>query len=228
MDHTVTIREFEGPLGILLELVERNKLEVTTISVAEITGQYLERIHALEQHSPEALSEFLELGTRLLYIKSLALLPGTATAEQDEELHQLNLELEEYRRFQTAARQLGARTGRQTWQRQATTRLEPHELPLPDISLMQLSKAFSQTLSRLQPASPKAVIRPHLSLETVLGQLRHQLPEGFELQTVLDRCRDRLEVVVTFLALLELIHEGAARVVQTAPFEPITVEATGV
>jgi segregation and condensation protein A len=73
LSHTVTIGEFEGPLGLLLELVEKGNMEVTAISVATITTQYLDRLGRLQDQSPEHLSEFLQLGARLLYIKSLAL-----------------------------------------------------------------------------------------------------------------------------------------------------------
>src|SRR6266576_329653 len=110
MTHTVAVGEFEGPLGVLLELVERNRLEVTAISVSQITEDYLDRIKQLGDRPPEELADFLQLGARLLYIKSLALLPADSAAEQGEELTQLSLELEEYRRIQLAARELARRT----------------------------------------------------------------------------------------------------------------------
>jgi segregation and condensation protein A len=229
MTHTVAVGEFEGPLGILLDLVERGRLEVTAISVADITAGYLERIKALDNHSPEELSEFLQLGARLLYIKSLALLPQESAAEQDEEIRQLNLELEEYHRMQVAARELARRGPAHTWQRGTTERLAPNELPLPTIELPQLAEAFTRALRRMEPAPKTGVIRPHLSLETVVQRLRHRLESGsYNLQQLLDDCRDRLEVIVTFLALLELVRDGQARVVQAGQFDPITVEAAHV
>jgi segregation and condensation protein A len=225
MTHTVAVGEFEGPLGILLELVERRQLEVTAISVAEITEQYLERVHELDTHSPEELSEFAQLGARLLYIKSLALLPQTTAENQDEELRQLNLELEEYRRFQAAARELAKRVGTRTWSRQIAARPQPQDLPLPQLSLPQLAEAFSRALRRTEPATEPKLLRRHLSIDTVLARLRQRLAAGFALDDVLDACRDRLEVIVTFLALLELIRDGTASVTQASQFEPIRVEA---
>lgn len=225
MTHNVAVGEFEGPLGILLDLVERGRLEVTAISVAEITENYLARIKELGSDSPEALSEFLQLGARLLYIKSLALLPQPASDEQTEELRQLNLELEEYSRIQAAARELGRRGSLRTWHRTATITLPPQELPLPELELTQLAEAFTRTLKRLEPERPIGVIRRHLSLESVSNQIRSRLAQGgFTLQELLDDCRDRLEVIVTFLALLELIRGGTARVTQANQFEPINVE----
>lgn len=226
MSHTVAVGEFEGPLGVLLELIERNKLEVSGVSVGQITTQYLEQIRGLPQASAEDLSEFLQLGARLLYIKSLALLPQSSAEEQTRELAQLSLELNEYRRYQAAAKLLAARTSERTWQRPAAPRLSPRDLPMPNLALDQLAEAFTRALKFAPVAAPSTVIKPHLSLETVTKNLRSLLPEGFTLHSVIERCHDRLEIVVTFLALLELVRAGSARVSQTSQFEPILVEAT--
>src|SRR4051812_21815619 len=115
MSHTVAVGEFEGPLGVLLELVERNKLEVSAISVGQITTEYLAYVRTLEAASAEDLSEFLQLGARLLYVKSLALLPQETSDQQATELKQLSLELAEYRRFQSAARLLNDLATGGTW-----------------------------------------------------------------------------------------------------------------
>jgi segregation and condensation protein A len=226
MTHTVAVGEFEGPLGILLELVERGKLEVSSISVAQITAQYLERIKSMEHRSPEDLTEFAQLGARLLYIKSLALLPQESAHEQSDELRLLNLELAEYQRMQEAARELSLRAANPSFARQVTERLDPADLPLPQIALPDLGAAFANAMARLEPVRPTGSIRPHLSLEAVVSRLQHRLQTGgsFELQSLLDSIHDRLEVIVTFLALLELIRSGSANVIQANQFAPIRVE----
>jgi segregation and condensation protein A len=226
MAHTVAVGEFEGPLGLLLELVQRGKIEVSSISVAEVTAKYLARLEALEVDTPEELSEFLGLGARLVYIKSLALLPQESSVEQGEELRILNLELAEYKRMQSAARELGQRSSIRTWPRTVTERLPRHDLPLPEIDISQLSEAFTRALKRTDPSQPTGIIRRHISMEVVSKRLKRSLQSGqFELQDLLDGCRDRLEIIVTFLALLELIRGGIARVIQTGQFAPIMVEA---
>ena len=225
MSHTVAVGEFEGPLGVLLELVERNQLEVTEISVGRITAAYLDQIRQLHQASTEDLSEFIQLGARLLYIKSLALLPQAPTDEQAGELRKLQLELEEYRHFQQAARTLAARSANHTWSRPVSPQLSTSELPFPQIKLDQLADAFTRALKLAPPAIPTAIIRRHLSLDTVLTKLRTLLPEGFELHTIIEQCHDRLEIVVTFLAILELMRNGDAHVTQKGQFDPIRVEA---
>lgn len=224
--HTVAVGEFEGPLGLLLELVERNRLEVTGISVAQITESYLERIRALGDRPPEEISEFLGLGARLLYIKSLALLPAESQTEQGEEISRLSLELEEYRRMQTAARELSKRSSvAESWHRGATERLEPHELPPPKIDLEQLADAFSRALLRSEPARAVGVIREHVSLEEMTTRLKEQLKHStFDLRDFLASCRDHAEIIVAFLALLEQIRAGSVRVTQDGQFAPIIVE----
>ncbi len=224
MSHTVAVGEFEGPLGVLLELVERNKLEVSAISVGQITTEYLAYVRRLQAASAEDLSEFLQLGARLLYVKSLALLPRESAEEQASELQQLSLELADYRRFQSAAITLGSLAKGGTWVRPVVTRLTPAELPLPDIKLDQLAAAFQDALRRTTPIETSTIPTQHLSLETVTKKLRGLLPGGFELQAILDTCQNRLEVVVTFLATLELIRSGAAKVTQGQQFDPIFVE----
>ncbi len=225
MSHTVAVGEFEGPLGLLLDLIERKQLEVSQISVGTITSEYLAKVRGLVGVSAEDLSEFLQLGARLLYIKSLSLLPQIDSDEQTRELEQLSLELAEYRQIQAAAKLLAQRSDTQAWQRPAAARLKPSDLPLPQVGLEQLAEAFTRALKFAPVAAPDAVITTHLSIETVTQNLRRLLPSGFELHKVIERCRDRLEIVVTFLAILELVRDGAARITQSGQFEPILVEA---
>ncbi len=225
MAHTVAINEFEGPFGLLLELVERGRLEVSAISVATITSKYLERTHELGDLGAQELGEFLELGCRLLYIKSMALLPRMNEIEQEDELRQLNDELIEYRRFQQASRELARHSGRRTWQRPVTEKLEPSELPMPQLDLSVLATAFELALKRREPARPTATLKRHLSQAQLEERLRRRLREGsIELHLELDRCQDRLEIIVLFTALLELIRTGEVHVSQANQFAPITIE----
>jgi segregation and condensation protein A len=212
-------------LGVLLELVEHRQLEVTSISVADITAGYLERIHRLEAGSPDELGEFLALGARLLYIKSLALLP-TATADEQEELRTLNLELDDYKQFQAAARELVAREPSRTWPRPASQRLESATLTPPaNLELSALTEALARVLQAVPTSTPNTLIRVSVSQQTILARLRHRLQRGFELETALRDCGSRLEVVVTFLALLELIRNGDAQVEQIDQFGSVQVNA---
>jgi segregation and condensation protein A len=225
MTETIAVGQFEGPLGLLLELIERGKIEVSSISVSKVTAKYLERLKTLDARSPEELSEFLGLGARLVYIKSLALLPQESVEEQGEELRKLNLELTEYRRMQLAARWLAQNTHSRTWAHPLTEPLAPRDTPFPSVDMNQISEAFTRALKRTRPAPTFSIIKRHVSLESVTSRLRHNLQNGrFALQELIDGCRDRLEIIVTFLALLELLRDGTARVIQSGQFEPIIIE----
>jgi segregation and condensation protein A len=156
----------------------------------------------------------------------LALLPRESAAEQEDELRQLNLELEEYKRFQQVARELGRRAGQGSWQRPVAERLAPHELPLPSVSLSQLAEAFGRALRQAEPTKPTRQITAHLSQETIMKSLRRRLQKGgVELQQVLDEARSRLEIIVTFLAVLELVRAEEIRVTQAGQFAPLMMEA---
>ena len=221
----VATTDFEGPLALLLELVERRQLEITDISIAAITADYVEHLGRLSSREPENLSEFLHMGARLVYIKSLALLPQEAGEEQADELRQLNQELAEYRRYQQAARELERLAAQGSWTRPVVNRLEPSERELPAIGLEQLASAFQQALRRAQPERPSRVLRSTLTQEAALKRLRSRLRQGpVELQHLLDEARDRLEIVVTFLATLELVKQGEVRVVQDGQFAPVIME----
>jgi segregation and condensation protein A len=225
MAHTVVMGQYEGPLGTLLNLIERNQVSVSKVSVGQITSQYLEKVRSLQTVSVEELSEFLQLGARLVYIKSLALLPQSSVDEQNLELAQLTAELAEYRRYQAAAKLLARRLDMQTWPHAAAASLTVAELPFPNLSLEQLAQAFTKVMKLSLAAPPVHVIKPHLSLETAMTRLRTKLKTGFDLSEIIVACRDRMEVIVHFLAVLELVRSGAARVIQAGQLEPIRVEA---
>jgi segregation and condensation protein A len=226
--HTVAVGEFEGPLGVLLELVERNRLEVTAISVAQITEDFLDRIGGLEDRPPEELADFLQLGARLLYIKSLALLPADSRQEQGEELARLSLELEEYRLMQTAASGLARLAADRSWHRQMTERLESHELPPPKLALEQLADAFTKALAHSEPVREVGIVREHVTLEEMTRRIRDRLGHGpFDLGVLLEECRGQHELIVAFLALLELVRAGVVRARQDGQFAGIQIEVAG-
>ena len=223
--HVVSAPAFEGPLGLLLELAEKGKVELTAISVSRITADYLARVNAMADLEPEELSDFLRLGSRLLYIKSLTLLPG-ADRSQGEELERLTVELAEYRRYQLAARSLSGMLGSPTWQRNAVTKLPIEDLPLPQLKLDVLMEAFSHALKRAAPLTGSSTIEHGISQESVMKSLKKRLKAGsFELHTILDTATDRFAIIIIFMALLELLKNGEASVIQTSQFSPIMIEA---
>lgn len=219
--------DFDGPIGLLVELIERRQIQVTSISLERLTAEYLERVAAMSTIEPGALAEFVQLGSRLTYIKSLALLPGP-TDQAREELSALETELAEYRRYRQAAETLAVRLREiRTWPRGHHTEVE-QAVPTLHIELDALAAAFQAALRRTKPLPITAVLRRHLDIKHVMQQLSGRLRQGnLSLQHLVDDCADRLEIIVTFLAVLELLKAGELTAKQNGHFTDVELAATG-
>lgn len=225
MNYTAKLEHFEGPLDLLLQLIEQSELEITKITLSDVTSQYLTYIRNL---SPEAgdLQEFLNLAARLVYLKSVALLPSLATAEEDEELHELAVQLEQYQRYSKAAAHLQnlISSNQPSYSRPIKTNLPPHTQALPSINLAALAEVFQQEIARL-PELPSTSIEEQIDLEEGCRRLRQGLDEGHaSLSKIFRKSTNRYEALVIFLALLEMIKNGEIAALQSAPHEDITLE----
>ena len=232
--YRVHLEVFEGPLDLLLHLIEKQELEITKVSLAAVTDQYLEYIQRLERITAENLVEFLVVAAKLLLIKSRALLPVPPTEEGEEEEdlgEELAEQLREYKRFKELAQQLGEMEaeGLRAYLRVAALPRLERELDLTGISLDDLLAAVQEALSLQPESSPVAqVVTPLVvtvaeKIERISTLLREQ--SSFSFHRMLQRARSRAEIIVTFLALLELIKAGRARVEQKQLFGEILVLA---
>ena len=222
----VDLPAFDGPLALLVELIERNKVEVTSISVEAVTSEYLHRVSSLENLDTSHLIEFVQLGSRLIYIKSLALLPGKT--DQAEELALLEQDLTEYRRYRKAAETLGSRLkNTRSWTKGAQYK-NPEGRHPSTVSIEQLSAAFNLAIARNRPLPATSILKRHLDIKVVISSLLKAIDQGpLSLQTLIDTCTDRLEIIVTFLALLEIIKSHEIIISQENQFAPIFI-STGV
>jgi segregation and condensation protein A len=220
---------FEGPIELLLSLATRAEVDLKAVSLASLTDDYLRAIES-ERPPLDRLAAFLVIGARLVQLKAAALLPE-ATVEREEDLQAweeaIKSRLEEYKRFKELAESLMRRhaSGRFTF----AGLLEPDVIPQArvQVSLDALASAFQQVLDRLPPAGPVTVEMEHVSLADKLEQLRELLARQPQVNfsALFHHARTRLEAVVTFLALLELIRIGEARVTQASAFGEIMVQA---
>ncbi len=226
---------FQGPLDMLLQLIQSRDLDVTTVSLVVVTDQYLTAVHADESLDAPALAEFVSIGAKLLQLKSRALLPEHAEdrREQPEEAEtgaELVALLLEYRRFREAADRLGERAaaGLRTYPRGAPAPEPPPGNALHGITLEALYAAMIEVLERLPEAPPGTVERVEVSLSERIAALEARLAgkaRSFSFRRVIAACRTRLEVVITFIALLELLKRGACEVDQAKPWGDIRVKA---
>ncbi len=222
--------EFEGPLDLLLHLVEQAKLDITAVSLVQVTGQYLAFMRAEERIDHRALADFVAIGARLLELKSRALLPQPLPAVQaeEEEPEDLVEMLEEYRRFKQVAVLLREReeTGLRAFGRLA----RPPEVPalpgLSHVTLDRLAAVVRRALAQcVPPPEPEPVHRPRFSVRQKMIEIDLSLTDEceVELHALLQRCCSREEIVTCFLAVLELVKQQRVTARQEGPFAPILV-----
>ncbi len=231
--YRVDLPVFNGPLDLLLHLIEREELDITAVSLAQVTDQYLAQVRLLGEDQLEGLIDFISIGARLLLIKSRALLPRPATLpgseEEEDPAEALLRQLRSYKRFKAAAKWMDdrQRRGLRTYLRVAPPpRLEEH-LDLSGVDTFSLLEAIQSVLARAETKEDSLnVARPRqITIEDQMGKLRLRLNRGrpFTFAEMLADPRDRTEVAVTLLALLELIKRREAQANQTRLFGPIEV-----
>lgn len=233
LPYHVRIENFEGPLDLLLHLIKKNEINIYDIPVAMIAQQYLQYLEAMEELNLNVAGDFLVMAATLLQIKSKMLLPADETAEDDDEgpdpREELVRRLLEYKAFKEAARQLDdqEKVWREIfWREQAPLSEEDEkDLPLENVSLFDLVDALKEVLER-NPGSRLIEILPdnltvrermNLILETLEGK------DSVSFTALFEGSSHRMVVVVTFLALLELMRLRVARVFQAETFGPILV-----
>jgi segregation and condensation protein A len=232
--YLVKLEVFEGPLDLLLHLIEKQELDITKVSLAAVTDQYLEYIQHLERISAENLADFLVVAAKLLLIKSRALLPAPPAAEREEEEdlgEELARQLREYKKFKQVAQQLREREehGLQAYVRIASLPNVERELDLTDVSLDDLLAAVQEALALRPPPEPvNGIVAPIvMSVSDKIQEIGALLSvhRSLSFNRLLHSAASRAEVIVTFLALLELIKGRRARVQQAQLFGEILVFA---
>jgi len=231
--YQVKLEVFEGPLDLLLHLIEKQELDITRVSLAAVTDQYLEYIQRLERISAESLADFLVVAAKLLLIKSRALLPAPPAVEEEEEDlgEELARQLREYKKFKEAAQQLREREeqGLRAYVRLASLPRVERELDLTDVSLDDLLAAVREALTLQPPSEPvNGVVTPIvISISDKIQDIEALLSEhgSFNFNRLLHTAASRGEIIVTFLALLELIKARRVRVRQEQLFGEIVVLA---
>ncbi|MDX1663459.1 MAG: segregation/condensation protein A [Candidatus Promineifilaceae bacterium] len=224
---------FNGPLDLLLHLIEREELDVTAISLTRVTEQYLEQVDSRRENI-EHLIDFLVVGARLVLIKSRALLPRPPVLPEGEEEEDpadaLLRQLRQYKQFKQAAGWLQKREeeGLRSYLRVAPPPRVERRPDLSGVTLAALLQALRELLARAEAQERSVeVIRPRRI--TIEGQLRHlrrtlRSRKRIAFQELLGAAPDVVEVAVTLLATLELIKRQEIITYQPEPFGPIEVE----
>jgi segregation and condensation protein A len=244
----IALPNFEGPLDLLLHLIREHKVDILDIPMALITEKYLAHLEAMREINLDIAGEFLVMASTLLHLKSRMLLPredqaGAATEaaelaqEQNDPRAELVRRLLEYQKYRAVADQLGANPilDRDVFPRRVAVEevpLEEEEVGLQEISIYKLIEALDRVLAKLEPKKQHEVTREHLSLSVAMYRIADKVRAEGKGHAILffalfDGARVRSDVVITFLALLEMCKLKLLRVSQAEGTEDILITEKG-
>ena len=226
----VFLEAFEGPLDLLLYLIKRQNIDILNIPIAAITKQYMEYIHLMEKLELELAAEYLVMASMLAEIKSRMLLPRPIEADdEDDPRAELVRRLQEYEQFKKAAEDIDAldRLEREIHLTSIDIPKFEIDVPLPEVNLNDLMSAFRDVVNRAEQFASHHVDREPLSVrERMVIVLERINAENFTAFTdFFDPGEGRMGVVVSFIAILELLKESLIELVQSEPYAPIYVKA---
>jgi segregation and condensation protein A len=224
---------YEGPLDVLLRLIEENQLEITAVSLAAVADQFVAHMTTMPQRDPRTISGFVVVAAKLILLKSRALLPKIEiTEEEQEEVDDLISQLKAYQIFKRAAKTLKQRqeAGLRSFPSipPPISRPRGKTLPLDNVTLEALAKAMQKVVARWMPL-PEAntiVRRLPFTVDECMDRITDavQSRPRVRFEEILEGIDTRIEVIVTLLALLELLKRYEVRVFQDALFSEIFIE----
>lgn len=240
----IKVKQFEGPLDLLLQLIEEQKLDITEVSIAHVTEQFLDYVRNLpattspdeirrggQEKNPVNLADFLIIAAKLLVIKSRSLLPDLDLGiEEEEAAFDLTQQLLVYKKYKEVSKYLKRLDGRrkQSWSKEPEIEDIVSFTPDPDVSISTLHQTL-QTLSielkEIQKL-PEQMMKRIMSISEKIEQIQKILTEKVEmkLSSLIHGAKDKTEVIVTFLALLELIKQRILIVDQETMFADIIIK----
>ncbi len=234
-DYKVKLEIFEGPLDLLLYLIKQDEIDIYEISLERITSQYLEYLQAFKELNIDIAGEFIVMAANLIYLKSRSLLPldqqpPDEDAAEDDPRWDLIRQLIEYKKFKEAAGQLQVRALEQE-RIFARSGIGPGifelaPLRLGEVGIFQLINAFQTVIKRMEAREDlRELFGEHFTVSDKIDEILQRMSEGAALKfsELFAEMASRVEVVVTFLALLELIRLKQVRVTQTDPFADIEI-----
>ncbi len=227
----VFLEAFEGPLDLLLYLIKRQNIDILNIPIAAITRQYMEYIQLMDQLELELAAEYLVMASMLAEIKSRMLLPRPIPSEdEDDPRAELIRRLQEYEQFKQAAEDMEAldRLERDIYLTSIDIPKMDIDVPLPDVMLSELMNAFRDVVNRAEQFASHHVEREPLSVrERMVRVLECINADDFtSFSDFFDPNEGRMGVVVSFIAILELLKESLIEIVQSKPYGPIYVKAS--
>ena len=222
---------FEGPLDVLLRLIERSQLAITDVSLVAVTDQFLDHLRGMETTAPETVAEFAAVGARLVLLKSRSILPRPPSVEGDDADHgDLARQLVAYRSVKEAAKQLADRDAAGTWAfaRRADAVALPGATAPPRLAMHQpgsLARALRRRLTLVAPSAEPFPVRRVVTLREMVERVLDGLARRpvLPFTEVAAGCQARQEVLTGFLAVLVLVRRRVVQAEQTNLFGEITL-----
>ncbi len=223
--------QFEGPLDLLLQLIEQQELDISTVALANVTEQFLAFVKNIQQKNPLNLADFLVIAAKLLVIKSKALLPNLDLGvEEEETAFDLTQQLLIYKKYKEAAKFLKKLDARrqQSWSREADFSDLVTFLPDPEVTVNTLAQSLQQVAVELKEIVrlPEQVMQEVVSISEKINHIQKLIGTTIEtsLSSLIKEAKSKTEVIVTFLALLELTKQRIVTLEQNELFQDITIK----
>ena len=234
--YRVELENFEGPLDLLLHLIQQHELDIMDIPIAFITERYVAYVMLMRELNIDVASEYLVMAATLTHIKSKMLLPSVPDDQEDGDLEpegdprqELVRRLLEYQKYKDAAEKLGARDvfGRDVYARGMSAPEIEGPAPLADIPMFRLLDAFQSVLDRVQKSLDHEIELDRLSITERINELVDHLKgiRRCKFEDLFEGQRTRADMIITFLALLEMTRLRMMRLTQETPLAPIEIES---
>ncbi len=231
--YKIKTEQFEGPLDLLLQLIEENKLEITKVSLASVTEQYIQILNksAKENIATSELADFLVIAARLLLIKSRALLPFLDWGQDEDEGEDLTRQLKIYKEYLEAMKVISGMISKKRFAYSRQKLLTFEEIgfaPPPKLTKDKLKNTFNDIIKSLDPflSLPVDVVKKTINIQEKIAQIREKIfrQATTNFSEILKEAKDKTEVIVSFLAVLELMKQKVIIVKQVSIFEDIEIE----
>lgn len=230
-DFKVKVGQYEGPLELILDLIEKRKLHISDVSLSQVADEFIEYIKSFEEFPMEDSADFILVASTLLLIKSKSLLPNLPLTEEEQgSIEDLENRLAVYKRYKELAAELGKMFGNFLYFAKEKKSVINIFSPTEEINLLSIQNALENALRNAPQKEedlPKVAVAKAISLEEMIDKLSERIKTGlrtnFKDFSNMGKA-EKVNVIVSFLAMLELVKQGSIRVNQSKHFEDIQIE----
>lgn len=229
--YTVRTPAFEGPFELLIELIEKRKLLVNDLSLSQVTDDFIQHVRSQAEFPIDDAADFIQVAATLLLIKSKSLIPDLElSGKEEEDIDELKRRLAAYEQTREAAKTLARLFGCSVMVSAGERTPEPLFAPSKDLTLENLERALRDALASLEKEEklPEARVRPMITIEEMMDRLMERVQKAVTMsfREFSGDSKEKVEVIVSFLALLELVKQGAVDVLQHEHFGDIRITNT--